>query len=411
MTNFVDLRILAVKTLGQVFSEKKPLEECLPFTHPERDWLLEMTSGTLRYWGRIELILEQHSVKKVPTGAVRRALATGIYQLLAQDRSVPATVVRETVEAIKQKEGVEPSRFANALLRKVLERIDDWRSLRFPENESRKMRAQWASLPEWLYGRLCADYGEAWVRGWAELQLRRPEIWIRSPQEQPYEMGPIAQSYRVTSRLREARPSLERGEALVQDLSSQFLVSKWSEQAERLLKASSRKSIRVLDACASPGGKSIGLAWNGFTVDASDQSGSRLRLLKENVERLACKQVNIIENWQTAAPQNYDWVWIDAPCSSLGLVRRHPEVRWIKTESDVNSLARLQSELIEAGLKHVRRDGILTFSVCSILKQEGESHARVLRDQGVAVETLDVEPFDSGAGDGFQGFLVQKSAT
>lgn len=411
MTKFVDLRILAVKTLGQVFSEKKPLDECLPAKHPERDWLLEITAGTLRYWGRIELILEQHALKKVPTGAVRRALSTGIYQLLAQDRSVPAIIVQETVEAIKRKEGLEPSRFANALLRRVLERLDEWKTLRFPENESQKTRAQWASLPEWLYRRLCADYGEVWVKSWAESQLERPEIWLRSPTPLEFEKGPLEGSYRITSRLREARPLLERGEALVQDISSQFLISKWSERARSVFAERQPGEIRVLDACASPGGKTVGLIWNGFTVEASDQSGARLELLRQNIDRVAGGRAAIVEDWERTAPQNYDWVWIDAPCTSLGLIRRHPEVRWIKTEADVSALARVQSQLIESGFKHVRSGGILTYSVCSILKQEGEAHARVLRDRGVSVEILNVEPFDNRMGDGFQGFLAQKSLT
>lgn len=409
-TDFVDLRVQAIKAIGKTLSEKKPLDECLPEVHPDRDWLLEVTAGTLRYWGRIDLILEQHSLKKAPTGAVRRALATGIYQLLGQDRCVPAVVASETVEAIKRREGIEPSRFANALLRKVIERLDSWKTLGFPSGESLKMKAQWASLPEWLFQKLSADYGEEWVKLWSQQQLRRPDIWIRSREELAFEKGPVQGSYRVTQQMSDVRPMLEAGSVFVQDLSSQYLVSHWSKLVQSHFKERPLEGIKVLDACAAPGGKSVGLAWNGFSVDASDQKGARLELLGQNLKKLAADKAKVVENWEALSDESYDWVWIDAPCSSMGLIRRHPEIRWIKTFSEIESLSRIQKGLIEKGLKKVRSGGILTFSVCSVLKQEGESHERVVRDLGVTTERVFVEPFDTGLGDGFQGFSVKKTA-
>jgi len=130
--------------------------------------------------------------------------------------------------------------------------------------------------------------------------------------------------------------------------------------------------LRVLDLCAAPGGKTAQLAAAGAHATALDRSQDRLRRLKTNLDRLGliatCDAADATL-WNAA--QDFDAVLLDAPCSSTGTLRRHPDVAWLKSPRDVEKLAAAQDRLIDAALRLTKPGGMLVYCVCSLQPEEG----------------------------------------
>lgn len=137
---------------------------------------------------------------------------------------------------------------------------------------------------------------------------------------------------------------------------------------------------RIADLCAAPGGKTAQLAHAGAVVTALDQSANRLKRLEGNLARLGLAAETIATNLLEFKPEEpFDAVLLDAPCSSTGTIRRHPDVLWTKGPADIEKLARLQERLLLHAMSLVRSGGHLVFSNCSLDPIEGEEMiARVL---------------------------------
>lgn len=416
-------REVAVRILGRVLGDGLPLDEVLrDATSVEaaqlKDpramaWLQEACSGTLRWRGRLDRVIDSCALKKKPTGWLRRALQLGAYQLIVQERVMPAAVVNETVGAIKGHEGEAPARFANAVLRKIAEQASAWRAQDLREDRPPVEQAAWASLPEWWWRRVVKDRGLGWAKEYALACLERPTLWLRSRGEfelgEAGNAGPVSRSYRVSQGgAVTSLPGFSSGSWIVQDISSQKLVTEAVEAARRL---GLNSGARALDLCAAPGGKAIALAWEGLDVTASDRD-VRLPLLRESIERVhstdrirAVRQEELrVEN------KGYDLVWVDAPCTGSGIIRRHPDVRWLRQEKDLASLARSQRELLQDGWSRVAAGGFLLYSVCSIFTEEGAGLLKSSAPVGSSVvQTWDLAPQSEPYGDGFWGVLLRRT--
>lgn len=417
-------RDLAVRVLTRVLSDHQTLDEALsvltaegmsPLHGPVRAWLQEVCSGTLRWKGRLDLAIDAGALKKKPSGWLRKILLVAAYQLIVQDRVQPAKVVSETVSEIKRKEGEAPARFANAVLRKIADHSIKWRELKLHPGATTQEAARWASFPEWLWTRLEKDYGREWVENYAVASLARPSIWMRSRcsdwKVEWAEAGSVPGSYRVL----EGGPIFEKagfieGEFFVQDISSQFLVKEVArEVTESIRKEKGMDRVTALDLCASPGGKSVGLAWNGIEVTSSDRDEARLALLRQTIERVG-EGIRVVVPEQLDRVPLQDLVWVDAPCTGSGILRRHPDVRWLRREVELESLLQVQQEVIARGWQKVRPGGFFAYSVCSVLKDEGVraiERAGLLKESRAAKEWLLV-PQESPSGDGFWACLIQK---
>jgi len=149
---------------------------------------------------------------------------------------------------------------------------------------------------------------------------------------------------------------------------------------------------RVVDLCAAPGGKTAQLAHAGAEVTALDRSATRLARLKANLSRLSlaadCFEADLLA-YQPV--DRFDAVLLDAPCSSTGTVRRHPDVPWTKGPDDVERLAVLQERMLRHAIRLAKPGGRVVFSNCSLDPREGEEVvARVLSDTpGIAIEPVD----------------------
>ena len=183
-------------------------------------------------------------------------------------------------------------------------------------------------------------------------------------------------------------PGFAEGEVSVQDAAAQ-------RAAPLLLGAGLPSRARVLDACAAPGGKTAHLLELGdVDVLALDSDPVRLQRVHENLRRLQLAaelkvgDVRLPATWWDGRP--FDAVLLDAPCSASGIVRRHPDVRWLRRASDVPALAQVQAEMLEALWPLLRPGGRLLFATCSIFKAEGaERIDAFLQRHGAAQLRLD----------------------
>jgi 16S rRNA (cytosine967-C5)-methyltransferase len=403
-----------------VLADREPLDEALSRIVAEqnldpgsRAWLQDVCAGTLRWRGRLDQILDAASFKKKPTGWLRKVLNVALYQIVAQDRVNPGAVVSETVVEIKRKEGEAPSRFANAVLRKLSEHAAEVRTQSFPEGAPASEQALWASLPDWIWNRLVAQYGLEWSRAYAQACLERPTVWIRTkdPDFQASwasEAGPVPGSFRMTEggSIVE-RPGFKEGTFFVQDISSQTLIAEISVEVRKGL---GEGTLRALDLCAAPGGKTAGLAWNGFEVIATDRPekrGARFALLEQTVQRVA-PSARVIQRSEVAALEPLDLVWVDSPCTGSGILRRHPDVRWLRQERELATLQEVQLKLLKEAWDKVRPGGYLAYSVCSVLREEGPEALARAQLGGALVREWLLAPQTAPFGDGFYAALIRK---
>lgn len=158
-------------------------------------------------------------------------------------------------------------------------------------------------------------------------------------------------------------PGYEAGEWWVQDAAAALPARLMGDIAGK----------RVADLCAAPGGKTAQLALAGARVTAVETSPNRMKRLATNLARLELEAELVQADLVTYQPsQPFDAILLDAPCSSTGTVRRHPDVAWTKTEADVVKLAEVQRRLLDAAWRLVKPGGRLVFSNCSLDPEEGE---------------------------------------
>lgn len=411
-------RKLALMILTDVMANKKPLDDAIEdqcaragVGGADRAWLTEVTSGVVRNLRRLDVAIDAYALKKKPAGKVRKILQIAVYQLLHQDRVFPATVVSETVDFVRAEEGEPPAKFVNALLRKISEARAEWRDPPAPPADAPVAeKAAWASLPDGWWRRLEKAYGYADACAIAAAALERPETWFRvkSDADRPefLEPGPRPLSARAREGADTAGiaklPGFREGKWIVQDLASQLLVDRFAEE----LRASG-KPMRVLDRCAAPGGKSVALAWLGAEVVAADASDARRKLLEEAVSR-AAPGVRVVAESEVANAGPFTAVWVDAPCSGSGILRRHPDVRWLRNESDLAALVEIQAKLLRDALELVPSGGLVFYSVCSLFAEEGRDQIRGIGRLAKIREEIRLGPDQTPSTDGFYGAILEK---
>ena len=198
-------------------------------------------------------------------------------------------------------------------------------------------------------------------------------------------------SVQVETNAIESLPGYEAGDWWVQDVAATL--------PARLLGAKSGE--QVLDICAAPGGKTLQLAATGASVTAIDRSKPRLKRLKQNLWRTKIKgEVDVVQADATAwRPESaVDRILLDAPCSALGTLRRHPEGAWIKSPEDVTRFPDIQERLLRASLDMLKPGGSLVYCVCSPLPHEGvDVVERVLSETKASrhpIKAEEIEGFD-----------------
>lgn len=305
-------------------------------------------------------------------------------QSISANRALPVyapyTVVNQAVNATVARPNLQGFKgLVNATLRRYTRERSDILTLALKNPEAR-----W-NYPNWWIQRVRQAYPDSWqqlleagdVPGPLTLRVNRRRASVEQVEEALLNSGlssaRVGRSGLVLGQARPVHeiPGFEEGWWSVQDASAQ-------QAAELLLP---RDGERVLDACAAPGGKSAHLLeLANIDLFALDNDPTRLQRINDNFQRLRlppqtlkCADASDTGSWWDG--QAFDAVLADVPCTASGVVRRHPDIRWLRREDDIARTAALQGRIIEALWQTVRPGGRMLYATCSIFPQEGEEQA------------------------------------
>jgi 16S rRNA (cytosine967-C5)-methyltransferase len=339
--------------------------------------------AVLRQWGRT-LAVKKRLVQRQPSAEANALLCVGLALVLQEDQAMyPAhTLVSQLVEAAKRHPATKAqAAFINACVRRFLRE----REALMAQTNSLPS-AQW-NAPEWWIQAIRLDHPEDW-QALLQVSLQAAPMAVRvntrlisrdALQSHWRAQGIDTEvSGEVGLLLRQARgvhnlPGFQEGWWSVQDLGAQLAAPTLLQG----LQAAAGQGLRVLDACAAPGGKTAHLLeMSDADVLALDIDAARCQRIEENLQRLHLKaQVRAADaahpsTWWDG--QAFDAILLDAPCTASGIVRRHPDIPWLRRGSDVAGLAKQQQALLQALWPLVKPGGRLLYCTCSLFKQEGQ---------------------------------------
>ncbi len=378
-------RAAALELLQAVLRRNRPLDEALAahtglaaLEPRDRAFARLIVATTLRRLGRIDAVLAGLVERKLPSRAAMAEdiLRLGVCQMLFLDTPAHAavdTAVRLAVASGTTAQGG----LVNAVLRRVA-REGRERLASLPTSRN---------LPDWLWRSWIRAYGEAAADAIAAAHLQEPPLDLSVKNEPESWAERLGAELLPTGTLRLSRRGED--ERAIADLPGFAEGAWWVQDAAAALPArllGPVAGVRVVDLCAAPGGKTAQLAAAGARVTAIDRSAARMARLKENLARLGLEAETIVADaatWQP--PEPADAVLLDAPCSATGTIRRHPDIPWLKQESDLPRLTALQDRLLEAALAMTAPGGTLVYCVCSLQPEEGPERIAALLAGGAGV--------------------------
>ncbi|WP_427025102.1 RsmB/NOP family class I SAM-dependent RNA methyltransferase [Aureimonas ureilytica] len=320
--------------------------------------------SALRRRGTIEAILDECLERPLPARAahLRHVLHVGAAQILFLDVPDSAAVDLAVAQASGDPRSERFAGLVNAILRRVAREKDAFLA-QFDDPR--------LDCPPWLWARLEAAYGEDDARAIVAMH-RLPAPLDFTARGEPAAVADALQASLLPFGTVRRAP----GEEAVSDLPGFEAGDWWVQDAAASLPArlmGEVKGLRVADLCAAPGGKTAQLAASGADVTAVEISPSRLRRLKENFARLKLDAQFVGSDLMRFEPEApFDAVLLDAPCSSTGTIRRHPDVAYTKDETELSKLAEVQARLLARAADLVAPGGLLVFSNCSLDPIEGE---------------------------------------
>jgi 16S rRNA (cytosine967-C5)-methyltransferase len=379
-------RVLRGAALPAALAAIAPSEDARERAEPGRRRALvqELAYGTLRHWGRLAALTRALANKPFADPALVALVAVALYQI-EHTRAPAFAVVDHAVNAAARIARPAAKALVNALLRRYLRERESLDALVRNDPEAR-----W-SHPAWWIRRVGAQYPQEWEAMLAAGNERPPltlRINVRRTTRAAFlaacaaagigttvagKSGVIVDPPRPVSEL----PGFREGWFSVQDLGAQL--------AAPLLAAES--GMRVLDACAAPGGKTAHLCeLADVDVLALDNDASRLARLTENLARLQVGggRVRVVAG-DAAAPERwwdrraFERVLVDAPCTASGVVRRHPDGKWLRRERDIAALAEQQQRLLDALWPCVAPGGRMLYATCSVFREENEAVVEAFR--------------------------------
>lgn len=342
----------------------------------DRALLQELSFGVLRTLPQLEWLINK-LMSRPMTGKQRTVhylIMVGFYQLL-YTRIPPHAALAETVEGAVAIKRPQLKGLINGVLRQF-QRQQEELLAEFAGTEKRFLH------PEWLVKRLKKAYPQQWQQI-LEANNQRPPMWLRVNRnhhsrdewlallEAAGMTGAIHPDYPDAVRLDapapvQALPGFAEGWVTVQDASAQGCM--------RFLQPKNGEAI--LDLCAAPGGKTTHILEVApeAAVLAVDVDEQRLSRVYDNLKRLGMKAEVKQGDGRTPAQwcgeKQFDRILLDAPCSATGVIRRHPDIKWLRRDRDIPELVRLQGEILDAIWPHLKPGGTLVYATCSVLPEE-----------------------------------------
>lgn len=355
------------------------------FSPTDQALIAAMAHGVLREY-RYLAALADPLLRRPPKEAVHALVLVGLFQLRSMRVPVHAAL-HATVGATPLLGQPKARGMVNAVLRRFQRERDQL------ETQVPKAAGIRQSHPDWLVDQLHADWPDAWEslldannqpapmtlrvnRRRADRDTYIRELENADIEAEPHPLAPDAVVLKQPMSVH-ALPGFDEGSVSVQDAAAQL--------AAPLLDI--RAGMRVLDACAAPGGKTTHcLELADCHVTALDNDPERLKTVADNLQRcqfpvagsterkdegvvLQCADAGQTDAWWDG--RAFDRILIDAPCSGTGVIRRHPDIKWLRRESDVPALAKRQRALLDALWPLLSPGGMLVYATCSVLRAEG----------------------------------------
>jgi len=387
-------RQVALDLIGAVLRRKRPLDDAIEdsaamheLSGRDRAFARLLVATVLRRLGQIDaLIADCLNVPLAPRAAlVQDILRLGVAQLLFL-RTPPHAAVATSVDIAQSRGFVSHKGLVNAVLRRLsVEGVD-----RVEAQDAPRL-----NTPDWLWQSWSRGYGETIARAIATAHLKEAPLDLTLRQDAETWRSVLDGVLLPTGTLR--RPA---GGALA-SLPGYADGAWWVQDAAAALPARLFRDIagrEVIDLCAAPGGKTAQLVTAGARVTAVDRSTRRLERLVANLERLGLPVEAVGADALTwRPPRQVAAVLLDAPCSTTGAIRRHPDVPHLKFPEDVSRLSAVQENLLRAAIDMLAPGGILVYCTCSLEPEEGPERIESLLYAGAPVERREIGPDEVGA--------------
>ncbi|MBI5006591.1 MAG: 16S rRNA (cytosine(967)-C(5))-methyltransferase RsmB [Nitrosomonadales bacterium] len=384
------IQLEAAKIVSKVVRNGRNLTEVLgeslrrqaSLTAQERGALQDLCYGTLRHYLRLVFMLDSLLERKVQESPLRCLLLVALYQL-QHTRAGQHAIVDQAVRATKN---VNPaaSGLVNAVLRNFQRKQQELLLAADRKDESRY------SYPQWWIDALRTQYGEQ-ASAILEAGNLHPPMTLRvnARQTTVAEYQTLLAGQDIAARIIapdalilqkpvgvDRLPGFAEGWVSVQDAGAQY--------AARFLDV--RDGMRVLDACAAPGGKSAHLLESAsIELVSLDKDEQRLTRVHENLQRLGlnakvvCGDAATPDEWWDGKP--FQRILADVPCSAAGVVRRHPDIKWLRRPEDIENFAVQQIQILNALWPLLAGDGKLLYATCSIFARENRQVVATFLEQ------------------------------
>lgn len=375
-------RRIAADILDGVLHKHRTLDEQLDgaAAHPglktladrDRALMRRLVATILRRLGTLGHVLSRLLDRGVPTDAPRAqsALLIGAAQILWMDVPDHAAVDLSVRLVQADRRAAKYAGLVNAVLR---------RCAREGQPLIDEIKSQSLDVPPWLLARWIANYGEAAAAEIAVAIGYEPPLDLTVKSDAPQWATRLHGETLPTGTVRTLLqgsvamlPGFSEGKWWVQDAAAALPVRLFGDL----------KGQRIADLCAAPGGKTAQLIHAGAEVTALDRSPNRVARLRENLVRLSLDAQTVVADaaeWSgNGGDALFDGILIDAPCTATGTIRRHPDVAWLKQESDISALTALQRRLLQRAVALLKSGGTLVYCTCSLEPEEGEQAVAAL---------------------------------
>jgi 16S rRNA (cytosine967-C5)-methyltransferase len=387
-------RRIAADILDGVLHKHRTLDDQLDgaAAHPglksladrDRALMRRLVATILRRLGTLGHVLSRLLDRGVPTDAPRAqsALLIGAAQILWMDVPDHAAVDLSVRLVQSDRRAAKYAGLVNAVLR---------RCAREGAGLVEDVKSQVLDIPPWLLARWIAHYGEDTAKATALAIGYEPslDITVKSDAAQWASRlhGELLPTGTVRTLLQGSvtvLPGFAEGQWWVQDAAAALPARLFGDIAGKT----------VADLCAAPGGKTAQLAQAGARVTAVDRSPARMARLRDNLARLGLSAETVVADaveWQAPEPGAFDGILLDAPCTSTGTIRRHPDIAWLRQEADIATMAGLQKRLLQKAASLLKPGGMLIYCTCSLEPEEGIEPVAALLAADQSLRRLPIE--------------------
>ena len=387
-------RRIAADILDGVLHKHRTLDDQLDgaAAHPglksladrDRALMRRLVATILRRLGTLGHVLSRLLDRGVPTDAPRAqsALLIGAAQILWMDVPDHAAVDLSVRLVQSDRRAAKYAGLVNAVLR---------RCAREGTGLVEDVKSQVLDIPPWLLARWIAHYGEDIAKATALAIGHEPSLDITAKSDAAQWASRLHGELLPTGTVRTllqgsvtVLPGFAEGQWWVQDAAAALPARLFGDLAGKT----------VADLCAAPGGKTAQLAQAGARVTAVDRSPARMARLRDNLARLGFTADTVVADameWQAPEPGVFDGILLDAPCTSTGTIRRHPDIAWLRQEADIATMAGLQKRLLQKAASLLKPGGMLIYCTCSLEPEEGIEPVAALLATDQSLRRLPIE--------------------